>query len=114
MLFNSAKMLKMGVLVVFMHDYGHQEALIDIITLVLCQGVPVGPSVAIWGCLWGGVGGCFFNPPYGLITADLKNGQLESILKIISSLKIITSWLERWAPFLMGHLTEDPCRFIRD
>ena len=48
-LFNSAKMLKMGVLVVFMHDYGHQEALIDIITLVLCQGVPVGPSVAIWG-----------------------------------------------------------------
>ena len=26
-LFNSAKMLKMGVLVVFMHDYGHQEAL---------------------------------------------------------------------------------------
>ena len=73
-LFNSAKMLKMGVLVVFMHDYGHQEALIDIITLVLCQGVPVGPSVAIWGCLWGGVRGCFFNPPYGLITADLKNG----------------------------------------
>ena len=75
-LFNSAKMLKMGVLVVFMHDYGHQEALIDIITLVLCQGVPVGPSVAIWGCLWGGVRGCFFNPPYGLITADLKNGPM--------------------------------------
>ena len=46
-LFNSAKMLKMGVLVVFMHDYGHQEALIDIITLVLCQSVPVAPSVAI-------------------------------------------------------------------
>ena len=39
---------------------------------------------------------------------------IESILKIISSLKIITSWLERWAPFLMGHLTEDSCRFIRD
>ena len=64
-LFNSAKMLKMGVLVVFMHDYGHQEALIDIITLVLCQGVPVGPSVpgvAIWGCLTLGWC-CFFNPP---------------------------------------------------
>ena len=74
-LFNSAKMLKMGVLVVFMHDYGHQEALIDIITLVLCQGVPVGPSVAIWGCLWGGARGCFFNPPYGLYPADLKNRQ---------------------------------------
>ena len=74
-LFNSAKMLKMGVLVVFMHDYGHQEALIDIITLVLCQGVPVGPSVAIWGCLWGGVRGCFFNPPYGPYPADLKNRQ---------------------------------------
>ena len=77
-LFNSAKMLKMGVLVVFMHDYGQQEALIDIITLVLCQSVPVAPSVAIWGCLWVGSGGCFFNPPYGLITADLKNGPVKT------------------------------------
>ena len=61
-LFNSAKMLKMGVLVVFMHDYGQQEALIDIITLVLCQSVPVAPSVAIWGCLWVGSEGMFFQP----------------------------------------------------
>ena len=29
-LFNSAKMLKMGVLVVFMHDYGHYVSLITL------------------------------------------------------------------------------------
>ena len=28
-LFNSAKMLKMGVFFMFVYDYGHQEALID-------------------------------------------------------------------------------------
>ena len=78
-LFNSAKMLKMGVLVVFMHDYGQQEALIDIITLVLCQSVPVAPSVAIWGCLWVGSGGRFFNPPYGPYPADLKNRHFLSM-----------------------------------
>ena len=33
-LFNSAKMLKMGVYVVFMHDYGHQETQRDITQLV--------------------------------------------------------------------------------
>ena len=38
-LFNSAKMLKMGVLVVFMHDYGQQEALIDSKASGFDQGV---------------------------------------------------------------------------
>ena len=32
-LFNSAKMLKMGVFVVFMHDYGHQETQRDVTQL---------------------------------------------------------------------------------
>ena len=32
-LFNSAKMLKMGVYVVFMHDYGHQETQRDVTQL---------------------------------------------------------------------------------
>ena len=60
-MFNSAKMLKMGVLGVFMHDYGQQEALIYIITFALCQSVPVAPSVAIWDAFgWGQ--GMYFQP----------------------------------------------------
>ena len=31
--FNSAKLLKMGVFVVFMHDYGHQETQRDVTQL---------------------------------------------------------------------------------
>ena len=37
---NSTKMLKMGVVIVFMHDYGHREALIDIENPCLGHGEP--------------------------------------------------------------------------
>ena len=42
-LFNSAKMLKMGVLVVFMHDYGHYVSLITLgesVTFFIYQPLP--------------------------------------------------------------------------
>ena len=61
-LFNSAKMLKMGVLVVFMHNYGQQEALIDIITLVVLSKCACGAFTSHLGMPFGWGQGMFFQP----------------------------------------------------
>ena len=43
-LFNSAKMLKMGILVLFMHDYGHYVSLRESVTFFIASHCLVTPS----------------------------------------------------------------------
>ena len=57
-LFNSPKMLKMGILVVFMHDYGHYVSLRESVTFFIAshclgdaiRGVLMGPECYFTGC----------------------------------------------------------------